>query len=230
MRVQVGEYTFPAERTFVNTATREVLSRVRKDVEIISLLTHPHCGEALQAEVETLEREFEKLDRREAHLSLHEGRYYSGWRRDLQIKVRKENRVASVRAHVLTDDRFERSIEEHVQQVNILQDEVSFDVEQAGNGLAFPSFLITAVGTVVNPQISDGTRTILYEGSFGAGQTLYLDSESRTAVKNGSENVLAAVSGEFPRLSPGVTTLTYRDGPVSAHDAQLEVWYRDLWV
>lgn len=228
--VALGSFTFPEHRTFVRVRTREVLSRVRKEIDIYSLLIHYASLEALRADLEALEGELEKFDRGEASLSIHESRYFMGRRRDLQRFVEPRHLAATVHVLVLTEDRFERSTEEHQETLEFSQSGQSIVVSQAGNGLAFAKFLLTAGGNLVEPQISDGTRSVVFEASLGSGDTLELDGDARTAVKNSTENVLHLVSGEFPLLSPGNTTITYTDDATSSHTGTLQVKYRDLWV
>lgn len=228
--VTLGGFVFPEQRTFVRVRTREVLSRVRKEIEIYSLLIHYASLEGLRGDLEALEGELEKLDRGEVSLSIHEGRYFMGRRRDLQRFVEPRHLAATIHLLVLTEDRFERSVEEHQETLALSESGQAMVVSQAGSGLAFARFLLTAGGTLVKPRISDGTRSVVFEASLESGETLELDGDARTAKRNSSENVLHLVSGEFPLLSPGDTTITYTDDEASSHTGTLEVRYRDLWV
>jgi len=228
--VTLGSFTFPEKRTFVQVRTRNVLSRVRKEINLYTLLIRYSELEQLEADLEALEGQLEKFDRREATLSLHEGRYYTGWRRDFQRFVESRHRAASVHLLILTDDRFERSIEEHQENVTLTASGQSVVVSQSGNGLAFAKFLLSATGSLVQPQISDGPRSLVFQETLEAGDTLEIDSDRRTAVRNGTESVLSLMSGDFPLLSPGETTLTYTDCAGSSHSGTLQITYRDLWV
>ena len=62
------------------------------------------------------------------------------------------------------------------------------------------------------------------------GESLVLDSEERTAAKNGNTNVLSIVSGDFVELDPGGATLTYQDATSGDPQASLVVKWRDRWV
>ncbi len=226
----VGDFTFPERRTVVTVRTREVLSRVRREIEIVSLFCSYASLSQLESDLEALEGALERFDRREAGLSLHPGRYLMGWRRDWQKLIEPQARAASIRLLALTDDRFERSVEEHVLNVSITQQNQATPVSQAGNGLAFPRFLLTATGTLINPSFSDGSRTLTCNVQLSPGETLEIDSDRRSVLKNGTTNVLSQTSGEFPLLEPGGGELVYADDAASSHLGSLEIRYRDLWV
>lgn len=226
----VGDFTFPARRTVVTVRTREVLSRVRREIEIVSLFCSYTSLSQLESDLERLEGELERFDRREAGLSLHPGRYLMGWRRDWRKLIEPQARTASIRLLALTDDRFERSVEEHVLNVTIVQQSQATPVSQAGNGWAFPRFLLTATGTLIDPSFSDGARTLTCNIQLSPGETLQIDSDRRSVLKNGTTNVLSQTSGEFPLLEPGGGELVYADDAASSHLGNLEIRYRDLWV
>ncbi len=226
----VGDFTFPERRTVVTVRTREVLSRVRREIEIVSLFCSYASLSQLESDLEMLEGELERFDRREAGLSLHPGRYLMGWRRDWQKLIEPQARAASIRLLALTDDRFERSIEEHVLNVSVAQQSQATPVSHAGNGWAFPQCSIAATGTLINPSFSDGSRTLTCNVQLSPGETLQIDSDRRSVLKNGTANVLSQTLGEFPLLEPGGGELVYADDAASSHLGSLEIRYRDLWV
>lgn len=226
----VGDFTFPERRTVVTVRTREVLSRVRREIEIVSLFCSYASLSQLESDLEMLEGELERFDRREAGLRLHPGRYLMGWRRDWQKLIEPQARAASIRLLALTDDRFERSIEEHILNVSISHQNQTTQVSHTGNGWAFPRCSITATGTLINPSFSDGSRTLTCTVQLSPGETLAIDSDRRSALKNGTTNVLSQTLGEFPLLEPGGGELVYADDAASSHLGNLEIRYRDLWV
>ena len=226
----LGSFNFPEKRTFVRSRIREVLSKVRREIDIYSLLIGYGNLENLEQDLEILEGELEKFNRKEVTLSLHPGRYVSGWRRDYQRVIEPRHKAASLHLLILTDDRFERSIEEHQETLILSASGQSIEISQEGNGEAFPRLVLTATGTLIHPAISDGTRTLSFQGQLEPGMSLHLDSDFHTALINGSENVLQSLSGEFPLLDPGTTQITYTDHSSSTHSGTLEINYRDLWI
>ena len=206
--VSLGGFIFPEKRTVVQIRTREVLSRVRKEIEVHSVFTHYADLDALKGDLEAMEGELEKFDRGEVQLSIHEGRFFTGRRRDLQRQVEPQCLVAAISLSVLTDDRFERSVVERQENLTLTQSGESIAISQAGNAPAFARFNLAAGNTLIEPQIDDGVRSIRFEDTLNAGETLELDSDQRTAVKNGTENVLHLMNGKFPLLSPGSATIT----------------------
>jgi hypothetical protein len=97
-----------------------------------------------------------------------------------------------------------------------------------GNAPALPALLLVAAGTLVRPQVGDGARAIGYDGAVGPGDVLVFDSVHDRAFLNG-EDVTPCTRGEFPRLHPQGTTLTYLDAPDSAHNATATISYRERW-
>jgi hypothetical protein len=228
--VSIGNYVLPEDATAVRVRTREVLSRVRKEIEINTILRGYGSLEELEQDLEALEGELEKLDRREVMLSLQEGRFYQGWRKDCRRMVEPKHCVAALDMLILTDDRFERSLVEHHRALTIAASGCGLLIEQAGNGEAFIRARLTASGDLVRPRLSDGTRVLIYEGDLAAGEQLVIDGQAGTVRDGDGVNRLHSITGDFPMLSPGENLLVYEDAASSSHSGLLEVWYRDLWV
>jgi phage-related protein len=74
----------------------------------------------------------------------------------------------------------------------------------AGNYETFPTLTIPPS---TDPTVQVGTDVLTYTGTIGAGDTLIIDCEARTAVI-GSTNVLKNLSGDWPVLAVGDNTVT----------------------
>lgn len=228
--VAVGSFTFPPRNTAVDIQTRFVDGRTRKVIRVDTILLGSGTLNEFLNEVADLEGEIEKFDRGEATLSITDGRYVTGRRMSLQRTLDESTRFAAFEIRFLTGDRFERSVALHEESRLITASGDSIQVTQAGNAASRPLVLITATGDLVRPALSDGERTMTYEDTQQAGSVLSIDADLQTAVLDGSDNVLNRMSGSFPILTPGVTTLTYTDNPTSSHSGALTVKYRDTWV
>jgi len=64
-------------------------------------------------------------------------------------------------------------------------------------------------GAPVTAETGD-TLTFTYSGTLAAGKTLVIDGNDLT-VENDGTNDLAHFTGDFPRIFPGVNTITYTD-------------------
>jgi len=226
----IGAFTFPARRTAVDVQTSLVEGRTRKIIRVDTILLGSGSLADFLTEVSNLEAEVEKLDRGEATLSVTAGRYYGGRRLSVQRTLDEAARFAAFEIRLLTEDRYERSLDLHEATKVLTASGDTLIVDHAGNTLARPELTLTAVGNLVRPTLSDGERSIVYEDTLAAGGSLVFDSDLQTALLNGTQNVLPKTSGSFPLLSPGNTTITYTDDPTSSHSGTLLVRFRDLWV
>ena len=77
-------------------------------------------------------------------------------------------------------------------------------------------------------EVDDGRRGLVFDGVVRAGQTLQLDGARGAALLDG-EDVTPYTLGEFPRITPGGTALTYKGDPVGPHAATVTVAYRHRW-
>jgi len=80
-----------------------------------------------------------------------------------------------------------------------------------GNYETYPTFTIPPS---TNPTIQVGTNVLIYTGTIAANHTVVIDCEHRTAV-DGSANVIANVSGDWPVLAPCYNTVTVVAGTVT---------------
>lgn len=75
----------------------------------------------------------------------------------------------------------------------------------------------------------DGTAvSLLYGGDIAAGDWLELDTDAHTAYYNGAASRRALVSGDWPTLPPGQSTVSFRAGAYSP-TATCTITYRSAW-
>ncbi len=225
----LGDYTFRSDSTRVLSDLRYVEDRLRRQVEIVGLLSEFATHDDFAAELSELDTAVEAFCNGSATLTLTEGRQLSGSVLRYRKTVDELERSVTFRLIVLSEDRFERSIELHEENLAIDASGDAIVLANAGTADSLPELTLSAIGALINPSVSDGLRTLIYQGTLSPGDALALDSDAHTATLNGG-NALAAVSGDWPRLAPGETTLTYTDQAGSSHSATLLVQYRDYWA
>lgn len=99
----------------------------------------------------------------------------------------------------------------------------------------FPSRpILTITGPVVQPQIiatwPDGTlHTLTYTSTLAAGDVLTLDVDAHDAYLPGGVSRSRYVTGEWPELPPGDTTLAFRS-PGYSSTATLAASWRPAWT
>ncbi|MCP4639279.1 MAG: hypothetical protein GY851_02530, partial [bacterium] len=102
------------------------------------------------------------------------------------------------------------------------------NVSTAGNASARPKISLTANGDLINPAIGDGERGIAFSGTVESGAVLEFDGDAQQVLLDGVD-MTPYSQGEFPRVAPDGTTLTYTDDDASSHSASATVTFRDRW-
>lgn len=101
-------------------------------------------------------------------------------------------------------------------------------LENGGTLPTFPLVSLDALGSIEGLALSDGTRTLSYEGEVEAGATLIVDGVAGQVWLDDLD-ITPYTRGDFPQLAPGETVLTYTDALGSSHLLDGEVTYRDRW-
>lgn len=227
MAVTLGAIIFDPDSTAVRETHDEVGGRRERVIEISGIVAGVPDETAIHDTLDAI-LNAASVDDYGAELSVRPGR---------RMFVRRSEFVRNVAARALTGafvlklaarDPFEESTALHSVAWPITASGATLELTTAGNAPARPVIRLTATDTIVNPAFSDGTRILSYSGTLSAGDELVFDGASASATLNGGD-VLPYVSGEFPELSPGGTTLTYSDDATSTHNASVTVEYRDRW-
>ncbi|MFH1742137.1 MAG: hypothetical protein ABIH23_24300, partial [bacterium] len=192
-----------------------------------AIITAPENPIELNRQIEDLQREMESLDRGEATLSLHPGRYFEGRRRELSIAPSGREDAARIRLIILTLDRFERSQELHCEKADLQPPTNSIHVLNRGTHPTPPIFRIESSGAVGSFAIDVASEKLTYGGELASNDNLLLDCENNKATLNETTNVTHLVD-VFPLLPSGWSTVAIH---VSGEaNGICEITYRDLWV
>ncbi len=227
--IQIGDYIFPANQAQALVRREEVHSLVRKSIRIDTLLGPFDSIDEAQNEIENLEGELARADAGLADVRIQEGRYYRARRSEYTRTLDERTLTAAIHMTLLTDDPFERSVNEHSIPWTITASGAQITIPNAGNVDAPPLITLTASSYLINPTLSDGVRNWTYLALLNAGDFLVIDSDRKTALLNGTVNILHTVDGEFIQLPPGNTVLIYTDYPYSSHQAIINIQYQDCW-
>jgi len=227
---RIGTFQFPDDTTVIDLSRRFIRGRDRKISNLTSILNRFSSQADLKQAVRDLRREVERFDQGETDLSVHDGRFLMGRRSRSDIEEHEDRGLAVIRLEVFSDDRYERSETEFQATFNLTTSPQVLNFSPGGNWNTPPTLVLTATATISNPSLTDGERTLTYSGDLLLGELIELDGEKRTATKNGTENVLNDISGEFVELTPDSAALTYTDSSTPAPNATLLVKWRDRWV
>ena len=84
------------------------------------------------------------------------------------------------------------------------------------------------VGTLTDPELTIGDKSVKYTGVLEAGQSVVIDVEKFQAYK-GEINVLNNITGEFPALEVGENTVTL-NYETSNLGGVVKIEYRERWL
>jgi len=222
----LGTYAFDQRHTSVTDTVDEVAGYARRAFTVSGLIV----GKATVAEIET---ELDTIadsasEGRWVTLSLRSGREITVERTELSRRADAAERVGSFTLRLVAADPFEQSSTATEIQWGVTSSGAIRQIATAGNVYSEPVIELTASGNVVYPAFSDGTRTIQYWGTVADGEVLTFDAAECTVTLE-DEDVLPYTTGEFPRIEPAGTTMTYTDDDSSSHTASIEITFRDRW-
>jgi hypothetical protein len=227
MTITLAGVTFDPAQTVVKERHEEVGGRRERTVELTGLILGESSVAAIEAKLDAV-LDAASAEDYSAALSVRPGRRLWVRREAFTRQVEPSTLAGSFTLKLKAKSPFEEA-ETPVSQVwTITHSGETIVLASGGNVYAAPVITLTASGSLVDPAISDGTRTIQYGGIVGDAQTLTIDASAGTVWLD-DEDVTPYTSGEFPRTEPEGTTLTYTDGPGSSHTAAGAVEYRNRW-
>jgi len=227
MAIKLNSYEFDDENVSVRDRMEEVGGKDERRFVLSGLIVGKSSIDEIESELDLILDESSKADYG-AKLSLRDGREFSVERDRFERKVGEEELIGAFELELRAGDPFEYATEETTDEWNVTGSGQTKEVTAGGNVYSMPRFTLTASGGVVNPSISDGTRTIAYAGTVADGEVLVFDAAAGAVTLEG-EDVVPYTTGEFPRISPEGTTLEYVDDESSSHTASIDIAFRDRW-
>ena len=155
---------------------------------------------ALEQQLLQLQYAVEQFDLNQASLSLQPGRFHNGRRRELHITPIPRKAFAWVELLIFTNDRYERSLVEHLQMQDSVDGSTVFTVNNAGNVPAPPLFSFVPDGVITLLQISLSDVLLVLERTVSAGQTVLVDSQERQVRVDDERSIPGRE--EYPMLAP----------------------------
>lgn len=226
MPVVLGSYTFDADRTSSVERHEEIGGRDARVVEIRGVLDGLASAALVQAALDAILASASAGDA--AALSLRAGRRLWVKRKSFEQVLAADGASASFVLTLEAENPYEESETESVVVWGVPASGAQCPLQSQGTADTPLCVSLTAVGTVLEPVFSDGVRTMTYAGTVSNGKVLVLDGVLGVAWLDGVD-VTAYTVGEFPRVAPGGSTLTYGDAAASSHQASVTVSYRERW-
>ncbi|NPU97897.1 MAG: hypothetical protein HPY51_11870 [Candidatus Omnitrophica bacterium] len=225
--ITLGDFRFPEAATECQVSVIEAKSKVRKEIQIRSLLRADSRWD-LDFALAALRHAVEAFDKQEAALSLHPGRYYHGRRREFHETPVPAGLAAWIELLVFTLDRYERGATLYAHESTAAFGQGRFSLFHRGNWLAPLFITLEPEAPLTQLQFLTADDFLTLEETLPAGQVITADSEKRELLVQG-RNRYSIAHGRFPFLRPGINTLTVRFQPQSAK-VRCVIRYRDFWV
>jgi hypothetical protein len=227
MPITLGSVAFDEAYTTVREKQEEVGGRNERAVTVSGAIVGRETVAEIEAALDAI-IEAASVEDFTAPLSLRPGRRLLVRRNAFRREVKGEALTGAFTLELAARDPFEESIDETEILWNVSASGATQVAASAGNVHAKPVIEIAATGDLVNPAVSDGSRTLAYAGIVRDGETLVFDARSGTASLEGID-VTPYTAGEFPRIEPEGVTLTYTDDAASTHTAAVSIRFRDRW-
>jgi hypothetical protein len=224
--ITVGSLTLDEKTTSIEEHFEAVGGKETRLIRIAGLLPGAADQEVLEASLDEILRtvsEEEPVD-----VSLRSGRRLQAHREEFVREINQARLTGRFALTLRAEEPYEVSDVLHQVPWSIVPSESSVSVSNTGNLTSAPVVSLTALGTIIAPRISDGPRSLSYDGVIESGGVLIVDGVGHKVWLDGVE-ITAYTTGAFPELSPGNTDLTYADDPASSHLLDGEVTYRDRW-
>ncbi len=227
MGIVLGSYTFDEARTTVTEQYCEVGGSDARVVTLKGILEGAATAGDLEDALDEI-LDAASQDGEGTALLLREDRQLFVRRTGFSREIQREALVGRFELELEAADPYERSTAETSSGWIITDSGATKALGTQGNVDTLPVVTLLADGTVTDPAVGDGVRSILYAGDVCDGETLVFDGPSGCVTLEG-EDVTPYTEGLFPVVSPGGTTLTYTDGEDSSHSVSATVAFRDQW-
>jgi len=227
LAITLGTHTFDPEHTTVRETHQEVGGRRERVIEIAGLIVGESTAAAIEAKLDAILDAASSEDYAAA-LSIRPGRELYVRRTEFKREISNDTLVGSFTLKLHARDPYERSIDPTSENWSINASGATLAVSASGNHTSIPTITIAATADLINPSISDGVWTIVYNGTVAAASVLVFDGPNSRATLDGVD-VTPYTTGLFPEIAPEGTTLTYLDDAASSHDAEAVVSFHDRW-
>lgn len=226
MAISVGGYVFNARTTVVREQYETLGGKQTRAIRITGLLRGAADEAALISALDGVTLAVSQ--EAPVAVSLRPGRQMLARRESFQREVNGRTLTGQFVLDLRAEQAWEESSELHEVAWNPASSGPDIDVANGGNAPAAPLITLTAASFLITPGVTDGVRSLIYEGEVDSGSSLVFDSRAREVRLDGAV-VTGYTSGTFPELAPGETTLSYTEDPGSSGQVSGAVAYRDRW-
>ena len=155
------------------------------------------------------------FDNTEKILKLHPERKITllslGFKKILDIIKPEDSKMTIT---MLAADTREYSIVRDSATVAVTSSPADIQLTSEGRAPTTPEWTLTAIGTIINPAISNGAERMEWNGTLNPGDVMVISKDGTVSI-NGSR--AGNISGTVPEADAGKNTFVYSDDPDSSH-------------
>lgn len=227
MPITLGNVTFDEANTTVREKLEEVGGRNERRITLTGLVLGESAVADIEARLDAM-LDAASLEDYSGVLSLRAGRRLLVRRDAFKRELRPEELVGAFTLDLSARDPFEESIAETLLNWTIAVSGATLAAAALGTMDARPVITLVATGTLIDPALSDGARTMAFSGTVQDGESLVFDAPAGKVMLEGAD-VTPYTTGDFPRIAPEGTTLSFTDATSSSHTATATVRFRSRW-
>jgi hypothetical protein len=127
---------------------------------------------------------------------------------------------------MLSADTREYSIIRDSATVAVTSSPADIQITSEGRAPTTPEWMLTAIGTIINPAISNGAERMEWNGTLNPGDVMVISKDGTVSI-NGSR--AGNISGTVPDADAGKNTFVYSDETGSSHNCTIEVTWNDAY-
>jgi len=108
--------------------------------------------------------------------------------------------------------------EKRLATVAVTSSPADIQITSEGRVPTTPEWTLTAIGTIVNPAISNGTDRMEWNGTLDPGDVMVISKDDTVSINGGRAGNM---SGTVPEADAGKNTFVYGDDPGSSHNCTI---------
>jgi hypothetical protein len=167
------------------------------------------------------------FDNTEKILKLHPERKINllslGFKKILDIIKPEDSKITIT---MLVADTREYSIAQDSAAVAVTSSPMDIQIESEGSAPTTPEWTLTAIGTIINPAISNGEERMEWNGTLDPSDVMVIFKDGTVSI-NGSR--AGNISGTVPEADAGGNSFVYSDAESSSHNCTLKTEWNDAY-
>ncbi|CAG0987602.1 hypothetical protein METP3_02451 [Methanosarcinales archaeon] len=167
------------------------------------------------------------FDNTEKILKLHPERKITllslGFKKILDIIKPEDSKMTIT---MLAADTREYSIARNSATMAVTSSPADIQLTSEGRAPTKPEWTLTAIGTIINPGISNGAERMEWNGTLDPGDVMVISKDGTVSI-NGSRS--GYISGTVPEADAGKNTFVYSDDSSSSHNCTIDVTWNDAY-